>query len=551
MYFLLLPDLYLFLFNLNSQLIALSILVWVYIFSLLKTTKHLYLFFPFLCLIPTYIYYIYLYRVPLTEQILSVVLETNFQETWSFLGSHVYLYMCGSALWLMFSVWICYQNYHTPRIWSHRSRYWMFVVGTLYFAGSYALNTKIVDEPEQSAIKNDINFMVEGHNYFLQEIKQTYPMGLFVTVYDLFQEQDKINQAFEKNKNFKFNAIQHAVLAKKQIYVLVIGETSRRENWQLNGYVRATNPQLSQQHQLVNFSNMLSLVSATRSSIPMILTRKSENQVYHYSFPEKSIISAFKEAGFKTYWLSTQQKFGTFDTSTSVYAKEADQMIFVNKTNYTQAGEFDDVMVPYLQEIVAKVEPKQFIVIHTLGSHYNYQHRYPKIFDQFKPSLNDLKHYSLQDKSNKQQLVNSYDNSILFTDHVLNQFIHTLEQQKETSSFLLYSSDHGEDLFDQSCHQSGHGLVTKRNFEVAGFAWYSAKFASQFSDKVAQLQQNKNRKINHTAIFPTLLDAANITLPDDSLKRSVLKPFIDYPRIVLSSYDYDQTASVGVCQEIK
>lgn len=68
---------------------------------------------------------------------------------------------------------------------------------------------------------------------------------------------------------------------------------------------------------------------------------------------------------------------------------------------------------------------------------------------------------------------------------------------------------------------------------------------------MAQLQQNKNRKINHTAIFPTLLDAANITLPDDSLKRSVLKPFIDYPRIVLSSYDYDQTASVGVCQEIK
>ncbi len=190
-------------------------------------------------------------------------------------------------------------------------------------------------------------------------------------------------------------------------------------------------------------------------------------------------------------------------------------------------------------------------MIHTLGSHYNYLHRYPSSFEQFKPSLANLKHYSLHDLAYRQHLTNSYDNSILFSDHVLNEMIELLKQQQESISFLIYSSDHGEDLFDQGCGQSGHGLVTRRNVEIASFAWYSSQFSEQFAEKVMYLQQNQHRKINHTALFPTLLDAANITLPDDGLARSVFKPFQDYPRMVFANHNYDQTQFSGMCQEIK
>lgn len=319
----------------------------------------------------------------------------------------------------------------------------------------------------------------------------------------------------------------------------------------MNGYSRNTTPLLSRQSNLVNFSNFLSISAETRTSIPMILTRKPAEQVYQFIFPEKSIISAFKEAGFLTYWISTQQKFGAFDTSTSVYAKEADHMLFLNKTSYTNKGETDEVILPELKKALESRGDKKFIVIHTLGSHYNYSHRYTKDFDVFRPSLNDIDHYSLQDKKNKTQLINSYDNSILYTDYVVNQIIETLKFKKNTESFLFYSSDHGEDLFDNDCDKSGHGNKTTYNYEIAAFAWYSDLYNQKNPEKLSWLNRNKQRKINQTSIFPTLIDAANIKILNDSLGKSILKDFKDYPRLVSGGVDFDKIQPIGICKEIQ
>lgn len=549
--YLLLPDLYLFFYHQNINLILMSFWVLVYFFAVLKATKYLFLFFPFFLLIPAYVYYISIYHVGINEQILSIVVETDIQEARQFLGGELYVYLIVYLFWFVWCLWCCYKHYKSPVIWRHWSRYLILVLGTVYFSLGYYLNAKIASEMNSTFGHLENNFLVQEENGFLEDLKQTYPLGLIINTLNMLKEQKKINQAFEKNNNFKFNLKRIKNLDHKEIYVLVLGETSRRENWQLNGYERKTNPLLSQQENLVNFNNFISLSSATRSSIPMMLTRKPDSDVYKYEFPEKSIVSAFKEAGFKTYWLSTQQKFGAFDTSTSVYAKEADEIHFLNKTGYKEAGVHDDILVPLFNKIVQRSESKQFIVIHTLGSHYNYEHRYPEKFSKFTPNLSSLKNYSLQDRRYKQELRNSYDNSILFTDYVLNQFIQTLKQQENAISFLMYSSDHGEDLFDQNCVQSGHGLETARNFEIAGFAWYSNEFQNKYSSKVNILKQNKQRKMNQTAIFPTLIDAANIGIPKDPLQRSALKEFKGYPRLVMGGKDYDQINFIGECREIK
>ncbi len=549
--YLLLPDLYLFFYHQNLNLILMSFWVLVYLFAVLKTTKYSFLLFPFLALVPSYLYYISIYHVGINEQILSIVLETNFQEAIQFLGANIYIYLFAYFLWLIFCIYICYKNYYHPKVWCHWSRYLLLALGTLYFLTGYSFNATVVNEVNAAFGSSGNNFLVEEENSFLMDLKQTYPLGLVISSYNLAKEQKKINQAFEKNKNFKFYAQQQKKIEDKEVYVLVIGETSRRENWQLNGYKRKTNPSLSQQKNLVNFEDMLSISSETRSSLPMILTRKLEKNIYRYDFPEKSMISAFKEAGFKTYWLSTQQKIGAFDSSTSVYAKEADKIIFLNRTSYKDAGVVDDVLIPEFKKIITSDEKKQFIVIHTLGSHYNYVHRYPQSFDHFKPSLMELKNYSLQDQVFQKQLLNSYDNSILYTDYVLNQFINLLDKQINTASFLLYSSDHGEDLFDQGCSKSGHGLETVRNFEIASFAWYSNDYQDLFFDKIEKIKLNRERKVNQTAIFPTLLDAANISIKDDLLQRSLLKKFNDYPRFVLGGINYDNAKIDGLCREIK
>ncbi|RZG88402.1 DUF1705 domain-containing protein [Acinetobacter sp. WCHAc060033] len=551
MWLLLLPDLYLYISQHNIKVLALSIFVIIYLCAILKSNKYLFLFAPFFLFIPVYLYYISIYQTNINEQILSIVLETDYQEAIAFIGNKLFIYLVFWIIWCIGCLKLFYKNYKSPLIWNHRSRLWVLITGTLYFILTYALNLNLDAQAEEFLPIQKDSFLTEEKNPYIQDIKKTYPIGFFISISDLIKEQKKINFSFEKKKKFKFNAKQNLNMTQKQIYILVIGETSRRKNWQLNGYTRKTNPLLSQQKNIVNFNNMLSISSATRTSIPMILTRKSADQIYNYNFPEKSIISAFKEVGFKTYWLSTQQKFGNFDTSTSVYAKEADQVIFLNKANYTDAGEHDNVMIPVLNKIIHSNEKKQFIVLHTLGSHYNYAHRYPKEYDIFRPSLNDLSKYSLQEVKYKQQLVNSYDNSILFTDHVLNGFIEILKQQKDAESFLLYTSDHGEDLFDNGCEKSGHGLRTKHNFEIASFAWYSDTYLKNNQQKIAILNQNKDRKINQTAIFPTLIQAAKIHIPEYTEEKSIISPFKDYPRLVLGGKNFDSAQYDKICKEIK
>lgn len=546
-----LPSFYLYSKNLNSNILFISVAVIIYLYAVIKNSRYLLALYPVVIIVPFIIFYIHYYDSSINEQILSIVLETNWQEALGFLGANIYLYLTAFIVWLIAVTAVFWYNHRYPLCWTHRSRWWIVISVSILAVSGIIAHQRVATQMNAAFADDGTNFLINEKNGLIQEFKQIYPLGVLISFYDLYHEQSKINSAFAKHQQFTFDASSSVALKDKQVIVLVIGETSRRANWQLNGYMRATNPLLNTQKNVINFTDMLSASAATRSSIPMLLTRKPATHVYRYDFAEKSVISAFKEAGFATYWLSTQQKFGTHDTSTSVYAKEADEVIFLNKTNYSHQGETDEVILPALAKILAAPNKKQLIVIHTLGSHFEYSHRYPAAFDIFRPSLNDLDRYSLQDHRYKQQIVNSYDNSILYTDYVLNGLIESLKLQTNTESFLLYSSDHGEDLFDGQCDKSGHGNETVFNFEVASLAWYSQAFADKHPDKIQKLKINASKKINHTSVFPTLIDAADIIIPTYRHERSVLGNLDPYPRLVMGSKDYDRSLPQGKCREIQ
>ena len=546
-----LPSFYLYSKNLDSNILFISISIIIYIYALIRDSRYLLVVYPLVIIVPFILFYIYYYDSSIDEQVLGIVLETNWQEALGFLGANIHGYIAVFSIWFTAVTAVFWYNHRYPLCWTHRSRWWIIISVSILAVSGIIANQVVANQIDANFSDNDANFLIDEKNSLLQDIKQTYPLGLVISIADLYQEQRKINAAFAKHEQFKFQATSSRLPPEKQLVVLVIGETSRRANWQLNGYTRQTNPLLSKQTNVVNFTDMLSISAATRSSIPMLLTRKPAEKVYQYDFSEKSVISAFKEAGFDTYWISTQQKFGAYDTSTSVYAKEADKIIFLNKTSYNNKGETDEVVVPVFNKILDSQAQKTLVVIHTLGSHFDYSHRYASSFERFKPSLNDIEGYSLQDKKYKQQLINSYDNSILYTDYVINELIDSMQAQTQTESFLLYSSDHGEDLFDGQCDKSGHGNQTPYNFEIASLAWYSPRFAASHADKIQQLQANATKSINHTSIFPTLIDAADITIPNYPLDRSVLGDLTPYPRLVLGGKDYDRSEQQGSCREIK
>jgi len=388
------------------------------------------------------------------------------------------------------------------------------------------------------------------------EIKQfgdTWPFGLVVRGYDFWKERQYLGELAHKSSLFKFGAQQVGVAADApQIVVMVIGESSRFDRWSLNGYKRETNPLLKTEANVVSLANFVTAVSATRLSVPVIVSRKPATLSLQAGFTEKSFLSAYKEAGFKTYWLSNQMSFGQFDTPISVFAKEADVVQFMNLGGFTDTSSFDQVLLDPLKRAIADPAPKKLIVLHSLGNHWNYSHRHPKEFDKWQPSLFGMENPAYTDLKLKPQLNNSYDNSVLYTDWFLEQVIGALKATPQLSS-LMYVSDHGQTLYDGTCKLAFHGHNTQFEFHIPALVWYSDLYQTMYPDKVAQLLKNKKARLSTENVFHTLLDMADIRYGTEKLEWSFLSKRLRRHKRYVDSYgwsDYDNSTFKGDCREV-
>ena len=382
---------------------------------------------------------------------------------------------------------------------------------------------------------------------------RTWPFGLAVRGYDFWKERKYLEDLQRQNRRFSFGARQVSQKDTSQIVVIVIGESSRADRWSINGYSRETNPLLKQEPNLVSFSDALTGVAATRLSVPVMLSRKPITQSLRAGFSEKSFITAYKEAGFKTYWMSNQMSFGKFDTPISVFANEADVTQFLNLGGFTDASSFDGALLVPLETAMADPHPKKLIVLHSLGSHWNYSRRYPQEFDKWQPSLFGIANPAYTNLANKPALNNSYDNSILYTDWFLEQVIKTLKSSNKLSA-MMYFSDHGETLYDGSCKIAFHGHNTQFEFHIPALMWYSDQYKTAYPEKVEQLIRHKRARINTENVFHSLLDLSDIRYPDERLERSFLSNKLRPHKRYVDSYgwsDYDNSTFKGDCREVK
>ena len=180
----------------------------------------------------------------------------------------------------------------------------------------------------------------------------------------------------------------------------------------------------------------------------------------------------------------------------------------------------DMQLVDTLKKILSQQGDQKFIVIHGLGSHYSYSARYPDQFDVFKPS-NKTVNTKLTDRKSKNILINSYDNSICYTDAVIDSVISLVNKQNAFSS-VTYISDHGEDLMDDSRGLTSHHQgtpPTKYIAHVPFFVWYSQKLQAKYPEKISNLVQHKNAKVSSQNLIYSLTSMVGIHYPtQDSLK---------------------------------
>ena len=155
------------------------------------------------------------------------------------------------------------------------------------------------------------------------------------------------------------------------VFVLVIGETSRADNWQLNGYRRPTNPRLSRRTGIINCPKALSESNTTHKSVPLMMSHLDAYTFGDSIYSTRGIIDAFAEAGFRTAWISNQQRNGQL---IDFFGEKADEVTFIGDDG---EHHFDMELCPLLRKTLRKhSHDKLFVVLHTYGSHYNYNERY-------------------------------------------------------------------------------------------------------------------------------------------------------------------------------
>ncbi len=336
------------------------------------------------------------------------------------------------------------------------------------------------------------------------------PFGVFSQAYltvTLHQEELK---ARERAKSFHFGATRANDPAEQELYVLVIGESARRHNWSLYGYPRQTNPELSKVANLVVFRDVATQVAQTQVSVPLILTRGTIEDPRRTS-DEKSIVSVFSEVGFKTYWLSTQQR-ETAMASISHFTSEASLVRFFDHR-------YDMAIVDSIKEIVetrGPSEKKMFFVTHTLGSHFNLTSRYPPQFSIFPDGRSDGLVPRDSSVSGQAELIGAYDNTILYTDHVLAELIGILSKRPGIKA-LLYVPDHGDNLRDDARDLFGHAHGNEYDVPIPMLFWYSNEYARQYPEKVANARSNASRPLSTRNVFYSLTDLSGITLNDPEL----------------------------------
>ena len=353
---------------------------------------------------------------------------------------------------------------------------------------------------------------------------QLYPVNICYNLYLAFERNAASENYREASRDFKFDARSEHSATAPEVYVMVVGETARTHNFSLYGYPRNTNPLLSKTPGIKAFPNVTTQSNTTHKSVPMLLSAASAED-FERLFHEKGILAAFKEAGFHTVFISNQLPNHSF---IDFLGEQADEHYFLKKEDASQGNHYDEDLLQKLDEILPLADAsssahyryrKLFVVLHSYGSHFNYQERYPRSFAYFKPdSRSEAK------PENRRDLLNAYDNTIRYTDYILHGIIERLQKWEgvqaktdgvycQPTSAMLYTSDHGENIFDDERSLFLHAAPKASDYElhVPFIIWTSDGFSKQYPDILKALGENRPKQVQSSlSAFHTMLGIGGI-----------------------------------------
>ena len=431
------------------------------------------------------------FSVLLDPTMIQNVLRTDAHEAGELLNFHMIAWvLLWSALPVAFIWWVRLQDVPVLRALLIRSG---SVLAACVLA---ALAVLAISRDMTSFMRNDrqARYLITPANYLY---------GLAVQSAHRVQDAHVARELVGTDAHFVRTAFEEP----PRVLVLVVGETARAANFSLLGYPRETNPELARAG-VTAFDHVTSCGTSTEVSVPCMFSPYGrENYDEKRIRNSEGLLNVLAHAGFAVRWLDNQSGCKGVCQGSGIQYEKMDAKLAPDLCSGNECH--DEILVRRLGEELAKVQANTVFVLHMMGNHGPaYFRRYP---DEYRRFLPDCATAELRDCS-REQVVNAYDNAILYTDHVLAGVIRTLANDPHRfESAMIYVSDHGESLGEhgQYLHGIPYAIAPEYQTHVPMLVWLSRQLTASDVD-LDCLRGHAHEPLSHDNLFHSVLGLMDV-----------------------------------------
>lgn len=340
-------------------------------------------------------------------------------------------------------------------------------------------------------------------------IKYLTPSNYINALYKQYDYLKYKELPFIELGNDAYQQISSLSNKQKNVMILIIGETARAQNFSLGSYTKATNSLLMKQS-VIYFKNTSSCGTVTAYSLPCMFSRMSRAEFdLKRASKQSNILDILQKTGINILWVDNDGGCkGVCERVNTIHMTDQRQ----KDPALCQHGScYDEILLQDLPQILNNIEKDTLIILHTVGSHGPaYYQRYPQEYRKFTPTCdtNEINHCS------KDALINTYDNTIVYTDAIINQSINLLKQyDNRFNTLLMYISDHGESLGENNIYLHGmpYSIAPIEQTHIPLILWLSEQYKKQQQlDQDCLVSNAKEKDFSHDNLFHTLLGIFNV-----------------------------------------
>jgi heptose-I-phosphate ethanolaminephosphotransferase len=454
--------------------------------------------------------YFTIYRQEFSQSVLFVMVESNFSESHEFVQQYLNVQLI-LVLIIYVSIGIYLWKKVEP-VYVKNTTKWLISS----FIAIYALMPLVISV----AVKNS-SFEKAGV-HLLKRMETTVPWQLICSYWAYRSQLNNMEHILEHLESLPpLENLKDKNGNTPRTLVLVIGESTTRNRMGLYGYGRNTTPKIEQfkkeNPNLVVFNDVVSSRPYTIEILQQALTFADEQHPDLY-LKTPSLIHLMKQAGYKTFWITNQQTITERNTMLTMFSKQTDKQYYMNNDRNQSSRQYDQSVFEPFKEVLADPAKKKFIVIHLLGTHMKYEFRYPKNGEHNRFKGKTSIPFNIDES--KVSVYNSYDNAVSYNDYVTTTLFNLFKNSKE-NGFILYFSDHGEDVYETPPHDvlgRNEKSPTRTMYTVPFMLWESPQWIATHPNNY---QDYVNRKFSTQDLIHTWSDLAglsyNLFIPQKSL----------------------------------